>query len=99
MLCARMSRIHVFCLAVLLLAHPLVRIGNSSGASKDFRANPERMEERIQALSQYGKNPEGGVSRVSFSEADRSSNNITAMSRPSCLWFMLMRGSGCAPHL
>ena len=36
----------------------------------DIRANPKRMEERILALSEFGKNPEGGVSRVAFSEAD-----------------------------
>lgn len=29
-----------------------------------------RMAERIEALSAFGKNPEGGVSRVAFSEAD-----------------------------
>ncbi|MDH4049764.1 MAG: Zn-dependent hydrolase [Gammaproteobacteria bacterium] len=35
-----------------------------------IHANPERMEERILALSQFGANPEGGVSRVAFSDAD-----------------------------
>lgn len=34
------------------------------------RANAERMEQRIAALSEFGKNPEGGVSRVAFSDAD-----------------------------
>ena len=33
-------------------------------------ASPKRMEERIQALSRFGANPEGGVSRVALSEAD-----------------------------
>jgi len=33
-------------------------------------ANAERMEQRIQALSQFGANPQGGVSRVAFSKAD-----------------------------
>ena len=37
---------------------------------KNFRANPVRMEERIVKLSEFGKNPEGGVSRVAFSQAD-----------------------------
>ncbi|MCK5325902.1 MAG: hydantoinase/carbamoylase family amidase, partial [Woeseiaceae bacterium] len=36
----------------------------------DMVASPERMEQRIQALSRFGANPEGGVSRVAFSEAD-----------------------------
>src|SRR5262245_55345362 len=33
------------------------------------------MEERIQALSQFGKNPEGGVSSVAFSDADIAGRN------------------------
>jgi N-carbamoyl-L-amino-acid hydrolase len=33
-------------------------------------ASPQRMEERILKLAEFGKNPEGGVSRVAFSEAD-----------------------------
>lgn len=37
---------------------------------KDFRADPKRLEERIKELSKYGANPEGGVSRVAFSDAD-----------------------------
>jgi N-carbamoyl-L-amino-acid hydrolase len=35
-----------------------------------IHANPERVEQRIIALSQFGANPEGGVSRVAFSDAD-----------------------------
>lgn len=39
-------------------------------AQKQIKANPQRMEERINALSQFGANPEGGVSRVAYSDAD-----------------------------
>lgn len=35
-----------------------------------IHASPERMEARIRELSQFGANPEGGVSRVAFSDAD-----------------------------
>ncbi|HSF19220.1 MAG TPA: Zn-dependent hydrolase [Vicinamibacteria bacterium] len=35
-----------------------------------IHANAERMEARIHALSRFGTNPEGGVSRVAFSDAD-----------------------------
>jgi len=38
--------------------------------SGDLSADPERMEARIHALGQFGTNPEGGVSRVAFSDAD-----------------------------
>jgi N-carbamoyl-L-amino-acid hydrolase len=37
---------------------------------KNLRADSKRMEERILKLSEFGKNPEGGVSRVAFSDAD-----------------------------
>jgi len=42
----------------------------AAAQSADIRANPDRMEQRIKALGQYGANPAGGVSRVAFSEAD-----------------------------
>jgi beta-ureidopropionase / N-carbamoyl-L-amino-acid hydrolase len=35
-------------------------------------AKPERIQERIEALSRFGANPQGGVSRVAFSAADRA---------------------------
>lgn len=38
--------------------------------SPDIRANPERMEQRIKTLGEFGANPEGGVSRVAYSDAD-----------------------------
>ena len=38
--------------------------------SPEIRANPERMEQRIKTLGEFGTNPEGGVSRVAFSDAD-----------------------------
>lgn len=41
-----------------------------STQAADVRANPERMLQRIKALSEYGANLEGGVSRVAYSEAD-----------------------------
>jgi len=38
--------------------------------SPDIRANPDRMEQRIKTLGEFGTNPEGGVSRVAYSDAD-----------------------------
>lgn len=37
------------------------------------RGNPARMEQRILALGKFGANPQGGVSRVAYSEADIAS--------------------------
>jgi N-carbamoyl-L-amino-acid hydrolase len=39
-------------------------------AQEKISADPERLQHRILALSEFGANPEGGVSRVAFSEAD-----------------------------
>jgi len=39
-------------------------------AQDNIAADPERMEQRIKALSRFGANEDGGVDRVAFSEAD-----------------------------
>lgn len=39
-------------------------------ADTDLRTQPDRIEEHIFELSAFGMNPEGGVSRVAFSQAD-----------------------------
>lgn len=57
----------VFC---ALIAVACLGAASTAPAQERIYASPERMEERIQALSRYGANPEGGVSRVAFSEAD-----------------------------
>ncbi len=49
----------IFVLPVTLAATPA-----------DIRANPDRMEQHIRALSAFGVNSDGGVDRVAFSEAD-----------------------------
>ncbi|MGD2128176.1 MAG: Zn-dependent hydrolase [Lysobacterales bacterium] len=48
----------------VLLASP------AAGAATALRVQPERIEQHIMELSAFGKNPEGGVSRVAFSQAD-----------------------------
>src|SRR5438093_13247756 len=40
-------------------------------AQSGLRVNGARIADHLTALSQFGKNPQGGVSRVAFSEADR----------------------------
>ncbi len=39
-------------------------------ADDAITASPERLQSRIDALARFGANPEGGVSRVAFSDAD-----------------------------
>src|SRR5947209_6481811 len=36
-----------------------------------LRVNGERIVQHLQALSEFGRNPQGGVSRVAYTEADR----------------------------
>lgn len=45
----------------------LLAVADESDA---LRANAERLQQRITELSKFGANPEGGVSRVAFSDAD-----------------------------
>jgi beta-ureidopropionase / N-carbamoyl-L-amino-acid hydrolase len=39
--------------------------------AKTISVNGARLNEHLKALSEFGKNPQGGVSRVAYSEADR----------------------------
>lgn len=48
----------------------LLIIISVNATAQDFLANADRMNARIQALGEFGENPEGGVSRVAFSDAD-----------------------------
>ena len=50
---------------ILLLAPALAFAQQGSIA-----ADPDRMESRIEALGRFGTNPEGGVSRIAYSDAD-----------------------------
>src|ERR1041384_81589 len=43
----------------------------SARAAERLRVNGARLNEHLKALSEFGKNPQGGVSRVAYSEADR----------------------------
>jgi len=42
-----------------------------AGFQKQLRVNAARLNGHLKALSEFGKNPQGGVSRVAYSEADR----------------------------
>lgn len=60
-----MKRLFVFtfCFAILLPA--------AAQAPKQLRVDGSRIMQHLQALSEFGRNPQGGVSRVAYSEADR----------------------------
>src|SRR5712692_12011845 len=40
------------------------------GASPGRHVNQQRLQQSLEKLSEFGRNPEGGVSRLAFSEAD-----------------------------
>src|SRR5947209_17034095 len=61
-------------LAVLLLP-PMVQTSaqgekQSQGALRGFQVNSQRLQGTLQKLSEFGRNPEGGVTRLGFSETD-----------------------------
>ncbi len=45
-------------------------MGTALTPPEDLRVDADRIEERIMKLGTFGKNPEGGVSRIAYSEAD-----------------------------
>lgn len=55
---------------VVILLFALLSAWGAGAQSSDIRANPDRMEQRIKALAGFGTNPEGGVSRVAYGDAD-----------------------------
>src|SRR5258708_39665095 len=59
-----MKRLFVFtfCFSILLPA--------AAQAPKQLRVDGARIMQHLQALSEFGKNPQGGVSRVAYSDAD-----------------------------
>jgi beta-ureidopropionase / N-carbamoyl-L-amino-acid hydrolase len=52
----------------MMFRYPLA---TASGSVPQLRVNGARISEHINALAEFGKNPQGGVSRLAYSEADR----------------------------
>ncbi|MGH7456613.1 MAG: Zn-dependent hydrolase, partial [bacterium] len=62
-------------IAVALFANTHVFAQTTYQSAINLRVNTKRLEQRILALAEFGKNPFGGVSRVAFSEADIQGRN------------------------
>ena len=45
-------------------------------AQPQLRVNGDRITKNIQALAEFGKNPQGGVSRVAYSDADKQGGSM-----------------------
>jgi len=55
------------------LAISALDLGADARASEPLRVNGARLNQHIAALAEFGRNPQGGVSRVAYSEADARS--------------------------
>ena len=57
---------------------------------EQLRINPERLKQHLVELSAFGRNPEGGVSRVAFSDADMAGRTYVVK---------LMTDAGLSPRI
>jgi beta-ureidopropionase / N-carbamoyl-L-amino-acid hydrolase len=60
--------LRAFLLLVPLLITAVLRAQNAD--SQTFHINSERLQDTLEKLSEFGRNPEGGVARLGFSETD-----------------------------
>lgn len=67
---ARPQRLQFLAQMLLVFAITALTPVAASDNQTNLRANEARIVARIEALSAFGRNPEGGVSRVAYSEAD-----------------------------
>ena len=56
----------------------LLVLASAAIAADKPAVNGDRIQQHITALSKYGANPEGGVSRVAFSDADIAGRKYVA---------------------
>jgi N-carbamoyl-L-amino-acid hydrolase len=54
------------------------RSGQAEPAASPLRVNGGRLNQHLSTLAGFGKNPQGGVSRVAYSEADREARRYVA---------------------
>lgn len=64
------QQLSAVCLLLLLLPPAAGGVRAQKVEIEDLRVDGERLERRLAELAEFGKIPEGGVSRVAFSDAD-----------------------------
>jgi N-carbamoyl-L-amino-acid hydrolase len=62
-------------LPLLFLAVPFLRGRESQGAQAGWHVRSERLQQTLETLSTYGRNADGGVTRLGFSEADMAARD------------------------
>jgi beta-ureidopropionase / N-carbamoyl-L-amino-acid hydrolase len=72
-------------LALLLAGLPLSSGGPQANTSSKLHINSKRLQSTLETLSEFGKNPEGGVTRLGFSETELAAREyvITLMEQAS----------------
>ena len=76
---------HNVCCFVLLLLCSVHRHAQSA-ESPTFRINPQRLQGTLEKLSDFGRNPQGGVTRLGFSETDLAAREyVTGLMRQAGL--------------
>jgi N-carbamoyl-L-amino-acid hydrolase len=63
------------CLGTFFFCQAISPAQESDNPFQKMRVDAKRIEQRIMKLAEFGRNPEGGVSRVAFSEADIQGRN------------------------
>lgn len=64
-----------FCIGIFFFCQPISPAQESDNPFQKLRVNSSRIEQRILKLAEFGRNSEGGVSRVAFSEEDIQGRN------------------------
>ncbi|HET6933252.1 MAG TPA: hypothetical protein VFI72_00350, partial [Candidatus Angelobacter sp.] len=63
--------LHYPAMKVFLLAAALLSFAAANArAQSPLRVNGARINQHLQELSKFGRNPQGGVSRIAYSQAD-----------------------------
>ena len=55
----------------LITLSSIILISLAALGQSTLRAKPDRMETRILVLAKFGSNPQGGVSRMAYTESDK----------------------------
>ena len=66
-------------------AVPINRFAFAFGSQPQLRVNGARLNQHLKELSEFGKNPQGGVSRVAYTEAKAMFIQRVMAEAKSCL--------------
>ena len=86
-----MKRLHTLLVSLFYIYVVVLQCLHASAqAPSTLRVNAQRIHEHLSALSKFGANPQGGVSRVAYSDADLQGRNYA---------ISLMKQAGLDVHI